>query len=1060
MPSDSASRWVRLTVWISSERKQFLTGTRAGLISSSEIQYPPCRPTLALTFLLALQTILPRLSGITTVCKSGIQSVSAASQSVLKRLAGAMYRTVLLLATALASAGQCGATEGAARGSVPNIDGQTFTAANCLMNIDNLFVEEGSLQTKTQHNYGDRLVVLADTWSTVAAARAALPAITVTGGNAYYPSTAGCSDYGDYFRIGPNSLKEAADLVRDHGGSVVIDDVEVVGLQPNSTAPHSRILYVIGNKIYSNASNIEQSLLAAGVSELSLVVNKSTSSEEGDLLSSHKVVITGTDGVVTAVLVTDKSLPPVCWCRNTLLSTTISYYDTCLNILSDGINKMIRFAGIMGEPLGLGEATVVTPVSAAEIKAFNKFADKHFVLAGCGKTNLRIIAGLAAGEGSGGGGGAPDPGLLKCISSLYEAITWTPPSPAVKPAARDKRWSVMSFLFGESFDVRQINDNVKTITRNQEKLLNDEQTLLENEHRISQFVDVLFAKDEDVMEQMIQITDQVSLHGYILRRVNRAHTGNAKQIRSLLSVTELYYRVVDLGEGVDVELSSLTDAMVGKGGCHQHSATDHLVCRRTHATLSVSNSGETVSSGTGVLLGRRPVVTPSCLPRSDATIMAWSGETFLYQGSSGNLVNPERGSVVGWDCATNGSRCKTENGAYTELSGVDRERLHFITGMDGFWIGSSYSRRLSDSEGSAIDVVAGKPVHLNVGQFPILAGKIRYTLQDVTDSHHRTVFTRKYVENVEFERVSAAMDLAREVGDMKEFDPDRVDIDDLTYNELDDVDPLLVSTGISWKWLLGLGLGLTAILLTGGIIIKWKFRAAVARARVPGMYFAAPTGGGDGGAVQAVHNPVHKPAVQPRNLAKQGRGFRSHSSERAKLLAAAAGAGPAVLQKPILHVDPAQSRPGPAAQQGRPASPAHAYGAAGGDSANDYANLPVGSGPTGRQPARSTPAYDAREVRASLHEFNSCGPGLIADARSDFADRPDVLQGVERWVKEKCANKSWDHIIFNREQFRAALYKVDAGPYTLETYEHVASRVRTSLHDQNIAVRGITDPPP
>ena len=725
------------------------------------------------------------------------------------------------------------------------------------------------MQTQTQHGYGERLRLLAATWTTVFTARDSLPAAVIVGGSTYYttnPST-DCSDFGDHFRINQASLAAAVTLLRDKGGFVVINDVEIVGLRPNKTAPLSRALYIIGNEIHKNSSDIDDLLRAAGVGGLPLTLGETPDGEGEEVRVSQKIVISGDGGAVTARLADSGQHPQHYWCHSTLLNTTISYYDTCLSILSDSISKMVRFAGIMGVPLGLRSAVSVTPITTTEIKAFHRFSDKQFIMSACGQTNHRILMGEDGTEGS---GEAPvDPGLLGCLSSLHAAVTWGPAAPVSDVVTkRVKRWSLMGFLFGDGMDVKQINQNLDTVTRNQEKLLTDEQTLLDNEHRIEQFVDVLFDANEGVMEQMLQLADQLSLHSYIMRRVNQAHTNNAQQIRSLLSVTELYYRVVDLGEGAEEEIHRVTEAMVGKGGCHQHSETDHLVCRHTHATLSVSTSGEAVSSGTGILMGRRPVVTPSCLQRADSTIMSWSGETFLYQGSSGNLVNPEQGSVVGWDCATNGSRCKTEDGAYTRLLGTDRERLHFIAGADGFWVGSSYGRRLSDSSGRAIDVSAGKPVHLNMTQFPVSAGKTRYTLQDVTDSHHRTVFTRKYVEKVDFERVSAAMDLAREVGDMREFEPSRVNIEDLSYTVLDPVDPILDYTGISWKWVLGLGLGLSCIFIVGGAVIRWRYKAAVARARVPHMQYRAIPGGGGGGTVQAVSSVPARPPTPSRKQTK------------------------------------------------------------------------------------------------------------------------------------------------------------------------------------------------
>ena len=964
----------------------------------------------------------------------------------------------LWLAATLTMAGQCGAEGETVGGSVPNIDGQTFTQANCLMNIDNLFVEEGSMQTRTQHGYGERLRLLAATWATVSAARDSLPAAVTVGGSTYYttnPST-DCSDFGDHFRSNQASLAAAVTLLRGKGGFVVIDDVEIVGLRPNKTAPLSRALYIIGNEIHKNSSDVEDLLRAAGVGGLPLTLGETPDGDGGEVRISQKIVISGDGGAVTARLAGSEQRPQQYWCHSTLLNTTISYYDTCLNILSDGIRKMVRFAGIMGVPLGLHSPVSITPITTTEIKAFHRFSDKHFIMAACGQTNHRILMGEDVAEGS---GEAPvDPGLLGCLSSLHAAIMWVPGAPVSDTVTkRVRRWSLMGFLFGDSMDVKQINQNLDTVTRNQEKLLTDEQTLLENEHRIEQFVDVLFDANEGVMDQMLQLADQLSLHSYVMRRVNQAHTNNAQQIRSLLSVTELYYRVVDLGEGAEDEIHRITNAMVGKGGCHQHSESDHLVCRHTHATLSVSAGGETVSSGTGILMGRRPVVTPSCLPRADSTIMSWSGETFLYQGSSGNLVNPEQGSVVGWDCATNGSRCKTEDGAYTRLLGTNREKLHFIAGADGFWVGSSYGRRLSDSAGRAIDVSAGQPVHLNVTQFPVMAGKTRYTLQDVTDSHHRTVFTRKYVEKVDFERVSAAMDLAREVGDMREFEPGRVNIEDLSYTVLDPVDPILDYTGISWKWVLGLGLGLSCVFIVGGTVIRWRYRAAVARACVPHMQYQAVPGGGDGGTVRAVSSLPARPPVQPRRQvrASTARGVRGSTP----LLAGAATSGWSNTSQPAQTLQAVGAgRTGSTVPAGPAGTVQLQPDLAGGVSANGPA------GPGGTAAPSAPPPQDDRAagrsagytvdnegvVRVSLADLNSWIEPLIKETlQLVLAERFGITRdAVIRWAS---SHRGGNVMKFNLESFCVAINCSDlSSAHTTEqqikTIHLALCGITTSLH--------------
>ena len=776
-----------------------------------------------------------------------------------------MIAAVLWLAAALALPGRCGAGREAVGGSVPDIDGQEFTATNCLMNIDNLFIEEGSVQARTEHGFSKRLRLLAGAWDKVRAARRALPATVLVGDRTYYTSEPGadCNDYGDHFHVEKGGLAAAAALVRGQGGAVIIDDILVVGLTPNASTTHSRALFVVGSKIFSNSSSaVDEMLSEAGIGGVPLQLSPAAQVLLGETRFRQKVVITSVGGIATAQLVSEEELPAAHWCRDTILSTVTSYQDTCLDILSDNTNKMIRFSGILGQPRNMGQDITVNPKTALEIKAISQFTSRPFILSACGRTDRRILATDVEAEGSGGpDGGVVDPGLLGCAAALYSAHTWqrpalVRPAPPPPPTQRKKRWSLMGFLFGNDINVGEINSNIQKVTRNQEELLIDEQNLLNNEHKLETFVDVLFDKGEEVADQMNQLSDQISLHSYMIERVNQAHTNNAQQIRALLSVAEFYYRVLDLEEGVATEISKLTGAMVGGGDCHQHAETDHLVCRRTHATLSLTGAGEVVSSSTGTLLGRRPVITPNCLPRADATIMSKSGETFLYQGSSGNLVNPELGSVLPWDCATNASRCKTTEGAYTELTGPDRDRLHFIAGDRGFWVGSSYSRRLSDSKGGAIDVKAGIPVHLTAGQFPIQAGKTRYSIGDVTDIHHRTVLTRKYVENVQFDRVDAAMGLAREVGDLKDFKPGQVDIEDLTYNEIQEVDPI-IAHGISLKWALGLSVSLIAVVLTCGIIVRWKYKEGIARARQPSMFYTAGAGG-DGGAARA------GPGIPPR----------------------------------------------------------------------------------------------------------------------------------------------------------------------------------------------------
>ena len=976
-----------------------------------------------------------------------------------------MISAALWLAAALSRPVRCGADREAAGGSVPHIDGQSFTNTNCLMNVDNLFIEEGSVQARTEHGYGKRVRLLAGAWDRAWAARQALPATVVVGGETYYNSAPGqdCDRHGDHFRISRSSLETAVSVIQDQGGAVVIDDVLVVGLRPNNTAPHSRLLFIAGSEIYSNSSvEIDVMLSTAGISGSPLGVGPATGTGTDSVRPRHRVVLTSLDSVVTAQLVLEGEVPSVHWCRDTILSSITSYHDTCLDILSNSADKMVRFSGVLGQPCGPKKDLVVSPQTALEVKALSQFANKPFILSACGQTDRHVTVADSETEGSGEpGAGEADPGLLSCITSLYSAYKWRLPARAAEapppPHPRQKRWSLMNFLFGDDIDVTAINANIEKVTRNQKELLADEQTLLTNEHRLEQFVDVLFDKGENVDDQMNQLSDQLSLHSYMIERVNKAHTSNALQVRNLLTATEFYYRVLDLGEGAVTEVERIIGAMVGDGDCHQHAETDHLVCRRTHATLSLSLTGEVVSSSTGTLLGRRPVVTPNCLPRADATIMAKTGETFLYQGSSGNLVNPELGSVLTWDCATNGSRCKTAEGAYSDLVGPDRDRLHFITGDSGFWVGSSYSRRLSDSSGLTIDVKAGIPVHITASQFPIQAGKVRFTIKDVTDSHHRTVSTRKYVENIKFDRVDAAMGLAREIGDMKEFQQGRVDIDDLTYNELENVDPI-IAHGISVKWVIGLVLGAVVLTLVCGIIIRWKYRKGVARAREPGIKYVASSSGG-AGTVRAV------PGTPPRRSGKRVKAGRGNQAAAHQTAAGQTSASPelvSLIAAGAAGAVAAHMQGSGQAQQPGSSGPAAASGAA-----VPAASLPTQAGPpAGSSSARTTIdrllediKYRVRGSSVYCH-FDLLGitcQQLAVRAVPELEDDPRLLPnysaGIERWVTSRQITSGW--VEFSFYDFIKVVGAVAPQPES-----EIAEITSIRLRESSIVIQRVRYPPP